>query len=294
VQIFYLAVVIGGYLSFVQYGYPHLPNQYVGGWHKYTGFCVFLACVFTWWTACRRDPGTINERNVDEYCTLFEWDNQIFSSAMCETCQVVKPARSKHCALCNICVARFDHHCIWINNCVGLGNHRWFLGFLFVHLGLCFYGGSLGSIIIYEVIKQKDLFNAVFVDPVTKQRHVASKLIIVQYMLATEGPMIFVAALCFIMGIALCGFFVWHLNLVRIGTTTNELSKWQYVKWCLKQEGEESKWKDVRNIYNNGLIANLREVFFPPINTNSVVKGQEAPEEPSAQGNKSRKAKKHD
>merc|ERR1712194_713518 len=107
--------------------------------------------------------------------------------------------------------------------------------------------------------------NAVFVDPVTRERHKATKMIIVQYLLATEGMLIFVVLLAAVMGLVLFGFFLWHLNLVRIGTTTNEMSKWSYVKWCLKHEGEEGKEKikSLKNIYNHGFKANFREVFFP-------------------------------
>merc|ERR1712226_1606762 len=79
------------------------------------------------------------------------------------------------------------------------------------------------------------------------------------------GMLIFIIVLGCIMGLVLFGFFLWHLNLVRTGTTTNEMSKWNYVKWCLKHEGEEGKEKikHLENIYNAGCIANFREVFWP-------------------------------
>jgi palmitoyltransferase len=265
VQVFYLLVVIGGYLVFAIYGYAYLPNRFLDGWHKYTGFILFNNCLWVWWKACRSDPGSITTENVDELCEIFEWDETIFSASECPTCNLMKPGRSKHCALCDCCISRFDHHCIWINNCVGVGNHKWFLAFLFSHLMICAYGAALGSIIVYDLVLQKDLMNAVFVDPVSKERHTASYLIVVQYMLATEGMVIFVTALCLIMGLVLAGFFLWHLNLVRIGTTTNELSKWNFVRWCLKQEGEEgkAKLKDLCNIYNKGFVANFREVLCP-------------------------------
>mmetsp|Transcript_68615 Transcript_68615/g.193579 ORF Transcript_68615/g.193579 Transcript_68615/m.193579 type:complete len:383 (-) Transcript_68615:103-1251(-) len=265
VQIFYILVVVGGFLTFVGYGYPHLPNRMAGAYHKYTGLCVFGTCLLVWWRACATDPGSINHHNVDELCQVYEWDNLIFVNQQCKTCDIAKPARSKHCSLCNTCVARFDHHCIWLNNCVGVGNHKWFLAFLFWHLVLCFYGFGLGSTIIYDLIVQKNLLKAVFVDPVTRERHPATYVIIGQYMLATEGMLIFVTLLSCIMGLVLFGFFLWHLNLVRMGTTTNELSKWNYVRWCLKQDGAEGKekLKSLTNIYNKGCYRNFCEVFFP-------------------------------
>merc|ERR1711862_914341 len=66
-------------------------------------------------------------------------------------------------------------------------------------------------------------------------------------------------------GLVLFGFFLWHLNLVRTGVTTNEMSKWNYLKWMLKQEGEEGKEqiKGLQNIYNDGCFPNFKAVFFP-------------------------------
>jgi len=265
VQISYLLVVVGGYLTFVTYGYSHLPNNYVGSWHKYSGFAVFTTCLSVWWRASSLDPGTVTPENAEDLCKVWDWDDQIFASALCKTCNTIKPARSKHCGLCNVCVARFDHHCIWINNCVGIGNHKWFLAFLFWHLVICFYGVGIGVVIICDITVSKELFSAVFVDPVTQERHPASYVIIAQYLLATEAMLFFVTALAALMGLVLCGFFLWHLNLVRTGTTTNEISKWKYLKYCLKQQGDEGKEKIKKlcNMYNLGIISNFREVFFP-------------------------------
>lgn len=277
VQIFYLCVVVGGFLTFVAHGFPHLPNRLAGSTHKYLGFMVFITCLSVWYRACTLDPGVITPQNAEALCKVWPWDNIIFQKAECKTCGTVKPARSKHCSLSNVCVARFDHYCIWLNNAVGVGNHRWFLGFLFWHLVLTFYGSGMGTTILYDIVVQKDLFNAVFVDPVSKEKHKASKLIVMQYLLATEGMLIFVTMLSAIMGLVLCGFFIWHLNLVRIGMTTNELSKWNYLKWCLKHEGEEGKekLKSLENKYDLGFWGNFKEVFCP-IDVHSFGK----PEEP--------------
>lgn len=264
VQVFYLAVVVGGYLTFVASGYTHIPNRMLGYQHKFVGFFIFSMCLVVWWKACSTDPGIVTSKNVDGLIEIYPWDNQIFASTRCTSCDLVKPARSKHCSLCKVCVAKFDHHCIWINNCVGVGNHKWFLMFLFWHLLICLYGCALGTTIAYELIMQKDLLRAVFIDPITKERHKATYMVVAQYMLATEGMLVFVGVLSCVMGAVLFGFFLWHLNLVRTGTTTNELSKWNYVKWYIKQEEDgKEKVKQLRNIYNAGCFANFREVFVP-------------------------------
>lgn len=265
VQLFYLCVVCGGFSTFVVYGYPHIPNRYVAGFHRYAGVAVYMICLSVWWLACRSDPGTVTAANVSKLVDHYPYDEVIFHEGVCSTCEVVKPARSKHCGLCGICVARFDHHCIWINNCVGIGNHKWFLAFLFWHMVLCTYGTVAGVIIVYQIIQEKELFKAVFVDPVTKERHQATYPIVLQYMLAKEGMVIFVTVLCTVMGLVLVGFLGWHLNLVRTATTTNEMSKWGYVRWELRQQGPEGKKhaKELQNSYNKGFVSNFKEVLFP-------------------------------
>merc|ERR1712176_1271596 len=39
-----------------------------------------------------------------------------------------------------------------------------------------------------------------------------------------------ITCVCLIIYVSLCGFLLWHLNLIRMGCTTNELSKWKRVK----------------------------------------------------------------
>ncbi|CAM9698706.1 unnamed protein product [Phaeothamnion confervicola] len=67
--------------------------------------------------------------------------------AVCATCLVHKPLRSKHCAQCGVCVARMDHHCIWLNNCVGRHNHALFVCFVAAHLFMCIVFIGLAALV---------------------------------------------------------------------------------------------------------------------------------------------------
>eukprot|EP00549_Striatella_unipunctata_P002126 CAMPEP_0118687700 /NCGR_PEP_ID=MMETSP0800-20121206/8525_1 /TAXON_ID=210618 ORGANISM="Striatella unipunctata, Strain CCMP2910" /NCGR_SAMPLE_ID=MMETSP0800 /ASSEMBLY_ACC=CAM_ASM_000638 /LENGTH=299 /DNA_ID=CAMNT_0006584907 /DNA_START=415 /DNA_END=1314 /DNA_ORIENTATION=+ len=58
---------------------------------------------------------------------------------MCRRCNAYKPTRAHHCSVCKRCIVKMDHHCPWVNNCVGIGNHKYFLLFVFYTCVSCMY-----------------------------------------------------------------------------------------------------------------------------------------------------------
>ena len=47
------------------------------------------------------------------------------------------------CSVCGRCIIKMDHHCPWVNNCVGIGNHKYFLLFVFYTFLTCTYSMAL-------------------------------------------------------------------------------------------------------------------------------------------------------
>lgn len=125
IQFFYLSLAVGGYAAYVIYGFEHVPNAYVDNYHKYVSVPFILACYWSYYKACFTNPGILRKDTDDatkeRALKRYGFDEVMYiEENWCKTCDIMKPARSKHCVLCNVCCEKMDHHCVWINNCVGL------------------------------------------------------------------------------------------------------------------------------------------------------------------------------
>eukprot|EP00920_Eleutheroschizon_duboscqi_P039961 GHVT01095858.1.p1 GENE.GHVT01095858.1~~GHVT01095858.1.p1 ORF type:complete len:483 (+),score=95.94 GHVT01095858.1:329-1777(+) len=228
VQIFYLAVVLGGYTVFVFGGYPWLPNKYAPEYHKWLGLVLVCICLACFALASFSNPGVVTAANASEMNKVYEVDDLLFKRGnICSTCKIVKPGRSKHCLLCDRCVARFDHHCVWLANCVGAANHRLFIFFLFMHAAMCCYGAFLGVQIIRGIVDGRRLWSALYLDMHTGRRLAASWGTVWQALVAQHGLFLLITSFCFVFALALVGFFSYHLySTVVSNITTNERCKY--------------------------------------------------------------------
>lgn len=139
----------------------------------------------------------------------------------CRTCNIPKPARSKHCSLCNTCIAKLDHHCPWVNNCLGQGNYRWFLLLLVSLSALEFYGAYLSWYILHPYL-QTPPGPAFF--STEHMRHLGDAVVHAVNVggLSIAGVGMLASSTAFLP----LGLFAYHCYLIWAGMTTNESQKW--------------------------------------------------------------------
>lgn len=131
-------------------------------------FAVMLLAVAlaALWLAACTEPGIIPRQDPKRaFAGTGERPNRIeqivngvkVSLRWCNTCEIYRPPRAKHCAYCNNCVLRFDHHCPWVSNCVGLRNYKYFVCFVVFTFMLTLYVFALVLFITVRIAQRDTL-----------------------------------------------------------------------------------------------------------------------------------------
>ncbi|MEE6498015.1 hypothetical protein FKM82_002954 [Ascaphus truei] len=143
-------------------------------------YALITINLYYFYLCCVTDPGTLTRQNEVSYMQVYDYDDIMFHrDRRCPTCQLLKPARSKHCSVCKGCVQRFDHHCVWVNNCVGAFNIRYFLFYL---LSLTLAAVSVAGVItafLLQVVLLSHMMTAAYID-VEGHEHLMSIAFIIQ------------------------------------------------------------------------------------------------------------------
>ena len=123
----------------------------VGMFHQTAFMAVSVMAVISHFMAMTTDPGavppdakplpdapetTTSSEQTDEGQDLLARPKV---KKLCRRCRAFKPQRAHHCSICRRCIIKMDHHCPWVNNCVGIGNHKYFLLFVFYTFLTCIY-----------------------------------------------------------------------------------------------------------------------------------------------------------
>lgn len=203
-------------ICFHQFFIKTVPMLYVGS-IKMSYILLSIAFVYIITFLCMfSDPGRVTSKSIKTY--PFQPNQLIFfRDNKCNTCQIVKPARSKHCSVCGHCYLLYDHHCVWVNNCIGWKNYKWFFLFLIANINMLSYGGVLCF------------------DALSPQMTHISQLwnVITSTTDANKVTGIFLI-LCTIFSPIVIIFTGLHLRYIYLGVTTNELDKWGEVEYLVE------------------------------------------------------------
>ncbi|KAM9424271.1 palmitoyltransferase ZDHHC4 isoform 1-T2 [Pholidichthys leucotaenia] len=226
---------------------------------------------FFFYLCIKRDPGTVTKKKITSQLHIYSYDGRLFHPGVsCPTCQLVKPARSKHCRVCNRCVQRFDHHCIWVNNCIGAQNTRYFLLYLF---SVCAMAGDIalltGDMLLHAVLRS-GLLRASYIDE-HGQQQATGPLFVIQHLFLTFPRIVFMLGFVIFVFFLLAGYALFHFYLAVINQTSNE---WYKSRGYVCQHCHPTSTADhfcspapdhsKRHYYSRGILRNLGEIFFPP------------------------------
>ncbi|KAM7371064.1 hypothetical protein PAMP_010561 [Pampus punctatissimus] len=233
---------------------------------------ILLAIKSVFFYLCiKRDPGTVTKKKVAGQLHIYSYDRRLFYPEIsCPTCQLFKPARSKHCRVCNRCVQRFDHHCVWVNNCIGAQNTRYFLLYLF---SVCAMAGDMALLtadMLLHAVLRSGLLRASYIDEYGQQQ-AAGPLFVVQHLFLTFPRIVFMLGFLVFLFFLLAGYALFHSYLAVVNQTSNE---WYKSRGYICQHCHPTSTADhlcnpapdhsKRYYYNRGLLRNLGEIFFPP------------------------------
>ena len=226
-----------------------LPHHFPGEYHvmNLALGTLLVFSMFNLYAAALVDPGILPRQSLSATPVppvIFGDSNAHagFGYKLCETCNIYRPPRAKHCSHCNNCVEQFDHHCPWTGNCVALRNYHYFFRFLLslaVYVSLIFI--TCVSILIEIDLRETDgtgMFGRVL------------------YALTSDIPVVMIALLT-----TVCSFSIWtlccyHMYLISIGETTNENIR--------------KVWLTVKNPYNKGCLSNYWSTCVPSWNASKV------------------------
>ena len=196
------------------------------------------------------NAGDVTERNHRVCMKMFHFDGLMYEeNRECRTMKLEIPARSKFDRVTQKRVCKFDHYCGVCDNAIGMMNLRWFLLFLITNASLCFHGFIFSWNETLEKLPRRwlkedwPLFLRLLV-------YYHTRRVVSQFVL-----------LC--VGIAVIGFATYHFYLAARNVTTNESYKYAHMK-RINKSLPKSERIEVINIYNKGIVANFKEVAFPP------------------------------
>ncbi|KAM4813688.1 palmitoyltransferase ZDHHC4 isoform X2 [Urocitellus parryii] len=231
-------------------------------------YLLLIICLIFFTLTCLTNPGTITKENELLFLQVYEFDEVMFpKNARCSTCDLRKPARSKHCSVCNWCVHRFDHHCVWVNTCIGAWNTRYFLIYLLTLTASAAIMAIISTMFLVRLVTMSDLYQETYIDDLGHSQAVDTAFLI-QYLFLTFPRIVFLLGFVMVLSFLLGGYLCFALYLAATNQTTNEWYKgdWGWCQLCPVVVRPPSAEPQIyQNIHSHGLWSNLREIFLPAV-----------------------------
>ncbi|XP_008584344.1 PREDICTED: probable palmitoyltransferase ZDHHC4, partial [Galeopterus variegatus] len=208
----------------------------------------------------------ITKANELFFLQVYEYDEVMFpKNVRCSSCDLRKPARSKHCSVCNWCVHRFDHHCVWVNNCIGAWNTRYFLIYLLTLTASAASMAIVSTAFLVHLVVVSELYQETYIDDLGHFQ-VMDTVFLIQYLFLTFPRIVFLLGFVMILSFLLGGYLCFVLYLAATNQTTNEWYRgdWAWCqRWPLVAQPPSAEPQVYQNIHSHGLWSNLREIFLP-------------------------------
>ena len=289
-QMLYFGTFYSGWAFVFRIVYPMAKaSDNVGSYHQTIGIVLFVVSFLSWWLAVTTSPGSITKQSLTRFDN-YPYDNVLYFNKTCPTLRIRKLPRSKYDRNTNTHVPRFDHFCPLLVQPVGEENYRFFLAFIAVHTGMCWYGGAILCRLLWGIVLQDSTYGALFKANLSVVTVVRRFVAILFLNLFVGYIMIFLFGVSVILSL----FLEFHIYLIARGMTTNEYYKWKDVAMQHKsRKSEEARIRRLEknarlripsnlgdeespldgkvrldsnmpiNSYNLGLIRNVHEVMFP-------------------------------
>ena len=99
--------------------YQVVPNLYNPQQTMYILIILLSLTMLNLWQTALVEPGILPRISKSETPELPPPGSDMGPNGwkLCETCNIYRPPRAKHCSYCNNCVEELDHHCPWTGNC---------------------------------------------------------------------------------------------------------------------------------------------------------------------------------
>ncbi|XP_055454541.1 palmitoyltransferase ZDHHC4 isoform X1 [Psammomys obesus] len=215
---------------------------------------------------CSSNPGTVTKTNESSLLQVYEFDDVMFlKNSRCSTCDLRKPARSKHCRVCERCVHRFDHHCVWVNNCIGAWNTSYFLVYLLTLTASAATIAIVSAAFLVRLVALSGLCQGTYIDDLGHFQSMDT-IFLIQYLFLAFPRIVFLLGFVMVLSLLLAGYLCFALYLAATNQTTNEWCRgdWAWSQHCPLVAWALSATPHVyQNVHSRGVWSNLREVFLP-------------------------------